>query len=312
MLHLSDIQCVIPEERPSLFDLSDRYAVDPAELMVFHRLYGLDRVPVCRESLLDLLSSAASQVIDRTSVRPEQVRWVVHTHTSQPHVAVGEVLLARAARRLGLSYARLWGMTTNNCASTIVALQVIDRLLASADDDDACAILIVGDIAFTPILQIVPHSSVTGDAAVACLLRRSGGGHRVLATQTDVYGQHARCQWQSKDEEAEFETEYPQRLARTMSLALQQAGIGWDDVRQVIPHNINTYSWKKVAKSAGIPMQRIYLDQVPNLAHCFGADILLNWHLAERERHFRPGDYLLLATVGLGAVFAAAVVQYAG
>jgi 3-oxoacyl-[acyl-carrier-protein] synthase-3 len=311
MLHLSDISCVIPDERPSLFDLKQRYAIDPAELMVFHRIYGLDRVPVCREPLLDLLSATAAQVMDQAAVRPEHVRCMVHTHTSQPHVVTGEPLLARTSRRLGLAQARLWGMTTNNCASTIVALQVIDRVLSCAGDD-ACAILIVGDIAFTPILQIVPHSSVTGDAAVACLLRRRGRGHRVLATRTDVYGQHARCQWQRPDEEAEFEAEYPERLARTMSLALEQAGIGWKDVRQVIPHNINTYSWKKVARSAGIPMQLIYLDQVPRIAHCFGADILLNLHLAEQDRSFRPGDYLLLATVGLGAVFAAAVIQYAG
>ena len=309
MLHLSDIRCVIPDERPSLFELKQRYAVDPAELIVFHRIYGLERVPVSRGPILDLLSGAAAQVIDHAAIDLKAVRCMVHTHTGQPHVQAAEPLLARVARRLGLSHARLWGMTTNNCASTIVALQLIDRMLATADDD-ACAILVVGDIAFTPILQIIPHSSVTGDAAVACLLRRRAPGHRVLATRTDVYGQHSRCQWQSKEEDAEFEAEYPQRLARTMSLALEQAGLSWNDIRRVIPHNVNTYSWKRVAKAAGIPIQLIYLDQVPNIAHCFGADILLNWHLAEQEQMFRAGDYVVLATVGLGAVFAAAVIQY--
>ena len=133
----------------------------------------------------------------------------------------------------------------------------------------------------------------------------------MLASRVQVYGQHARCQWQLEPEHAEFETEYPRRLVDTMSLALKHAGIDWSDVRWVIPHNVNVYSWKRVAHCAGIPMDRIYLEQVPKIAHCFGGDTFLNWFLAEQEGRFRAGDYLLLATVGLGAVFGAAVVQYA-
>jgi 3-oxoacyl-[acyl-carrier-protein] synthase III len=213
---------------------------------------------------------------------------------------------------LQLTNTRTFGMSTNNCASTISALQTIDRVLAASGDPETRAVLVTADIAFTPVLQQIPNTSVTGDAAVACLLSRESAGHAVLASRVDIYGQHARCQWEREPEHAEFEAEYPRRLASTMSLALQQAGIRWQDVRWIIPHNVNVFSWKRVAKCAGIPMDRIYLAQVAKIAHCFGGDIFLNWYLAEQEGRFRAGDYLLLATVGLGAVFGAAVVQYAG
>lgn len=311
MLHVTHVRCAIPDERPSLFQLRERYAVAPATLMVFHRVYGLDQVPVWRESIADLICTAVERLIEDSAVAPEQIAWLVHAHTSQQLAIAGEAMLEGVCRRLGLRQARVLGMTTNNCASAIAALPVIEHLLA-ASDADARAVLVTADIAFTPVLQSIPNSSVTGDAAAACLLGRRGPGHALLASRVDVYGQHARCQWQLPDESAEFDAEYPHRLAHTMTLTLEQAGLGWRDVRWVIPHNVNTFSWKKVARCAGIPLERIYLDQVPRIAHCFGADIFLNWRLAEQEHRFQPGDYLLLATVGLGAVFAAALVRYGG
>lgn len=310
MLHLNGVRGVVPDERPSLFALSERYAMTRPELMVFHRIYGLDRVPVWRESLKELISFAVSGVLADGDVSPGRVRWLVHTHTGKQVVAPGESLLPSVCRQLGLDRARCIGMTTNNCATTISAIQLIERLLEHAEPGDL-AILVTADLAFTPIMQIVPQSSVTGDAAVACLFGREGPGHKLLASRVDVYGQHARCQWQLKDERAEEQAEYPSRLARTMELTLERAGLGWDDIRWVLPHNVNVYSWRDVAKRAGVPMKLIYLDQLPQLAHCFGADIFLNWQLADQERRFAAGDYVLLATAGLGATFGASVVQYA-
>ena len=55
------------------------------------------------------------------------------------------------------------------------------------------------------------------------------------------------------------------------------------DIRCVLPHNINTYSWRRIAREAGIPIGLIYLDQVPRMAHCFGADTFINLAIAERD-----------------------------
>lgn len=311
MLYLKAVQCAIPDERPSLFDLKDRYAVRPGELEIFHRIYGLDRVPVCREPMVDFLCSAISRLINATGIDPGQVKWLIYAHTASQHAREGDALLNRVCHRLGLSQARAFGMSSSKCASTIEGLKVLERLLAG-EDAGTYAILVTADIAFTPTLQIIPDCSVVGDAAAACLLSSQPPGHSMLSVQIDVYGQHARCQWSLDEEAIEFEDQYPRRMAQTMTRALAKAGLSWSDVRQVLPQNINVYSWKRVAKQVGIPMKLIYLEQVPALAHCFGADIFLNWFFAEQDHRFRPGDYLVLATVGLGAVFGAAVIQYNG
>ena len=311
MLYLNGVQCAIPDERPSLFDLKDRYTVRPGELEVFHRIYGLDRVPVCREPLVDFLCTAIARLLDTTGVDPKQIKWLVYAHTASHHARESDALLNRVCRRLGMDHACSFGINSSKCASTIQGLRVLERLLAE-EDEQPYAILVTADIAFTPDLQIIPNSSVVGDAAVACLLSAQVSGHSIVSTHVEVYGQHARCQWSLPEENAEFEDQYPKRMAQTITRALSKAGVDWADVRQVLPQNINAYSWKRVAKELGIPFKLIYLDQVPILAHCFGADIFLNWFFAEQEGRFRSGDYLVLATLGLGAVFGAAVIRYNG
>jgi 3-oxoacyl-[acyl-carrier-protein] synthase III len=311
MLRMTTVAGVIPPTRPTLFELSDRYAMNRAELMVFHRIYGLDRVPVWHASIGDLVEQAVVKLLKQPGVDAGRVRWLVHAHTGSQQNVVGSAILAGICARLGLDRAQPFGVTTNNCASVISAMQVVDRLLRRGQPGDQ-AIVVSADVAFTPILQLIPNSSVTGDAAVACLFSRDGHGHRVLSSRIDVYGQHASCQWQDEAASAEFEAEYPGRVALTMRRALAESGLTWDDIKLVLPHNVNLFSWKRVAAHAGIPIGLIYLEQVPETAHCFGADIFLNFDAAQRQGRFAAGDKLMLVTVGLGALFAAAVIEYGG
>ncbi|HKT03591.1 MAG TPA: 3-oxoacyl-[acyl-carrier-protein] synthase III C-terminal domain-containing protein [Rugosimonospora sp.] len=309
MLTLTAVETVVPARRPSLFSLADRYDMTPAELMVFHRIYGLDRVPVWDSDTASLAEASVANLLRTSRVDTARVRWLVHAHTGTQQDVVGRASLVRICRRLGLDRAQPLGMTTNNCASTVSAIRVVDRLLHGAPDTDV-AVVVSADVAFTPIMQVIPNSSVTGDAGAACLFSRSGPGHRILSSTLDTYGQHAACQWQDDTTNAEFETEYPRRLAAVMNRALAQAGLSWPDIRLVLPHNVNTFSWKRVAAHAGIPIDLVHLDQVPQTAHCFGADIFLNLAAVSRSGTLRPRDRVMLATVGLGAVFAAVVLEY--
>ena len=309
MLTLTAVETVVPATRPSIFTLADRYAMTPAELMVFHRIYGLDRVPVWEADTASLVEAGVANLLSSCGVDAGRVRWLIHAHTGTQQDVVGRAALQRMCRRLGLDRAQPLGMTTNNCASTVSAVRVVDRLLEAGTSTDV-AVLVTADVAFTPIMQVIPNSSVTGDAAAACLFSRTDRGHRILSSTIDTYGQHAACQWQDDTTNAEFETEYPRRLATVMERALDQAGLSWSDISMVLPHNVNTFSWKRVAAHAGIPIGLIHLDQVPQTAHCFGADIFLNLAAVSRSGALRPRDRVVLATVGLGAVFAAVVLEY--
>lgn len=308
-LLMSAVEGVVPERSFSLFDLTDRYDMTPAQLAVFHRVYGLDQVPVWRGSLTELIEASVAQLLDSGVVDRRRVRWLIHAHTGTEVNLAGQPVLEGIARRQGLTEAVAFGTTSHNCASTIVALPVVERLLAAGEPGDR-ALVVTADLAFTPILQVIPGSSVTGDAAVSCLFGRDGSGHRIVVAHADTYGEHAGCEWQGEELSTAFDAQYLSRVATVMRRTLTRAGLDWDDIRMVLPHNVNEFSWRRIAGEAGIPIGMVFLDQVPHTAHCFGADSFLNFAVADRAGAFRPGDRLMMVTVGMGAVFAAAILEY--
>jgi 3-oxoacyl-[acyl-carrier-protein] synthase-3 len=102
---------------------------------------------------------------------------------------------------------------------------------------------------------------------------------------------------------------YVETLDAVLREALDRAGFSANEVTLVLPHNVNRLSWRQVADSMGIPLERIFLDNVAKLGHCFGADPFINLSDARSAGKVRPGDIVLLATAGLGATFAAMVVR---
>jgi len=308
-LFLTAVADLVPDHRPTLFELAERYPMSGAELTVMHRVFGLDRVPVWESGIEDLLESTVRRLLDRSGIDPSVVRWLVFAHTSTQAVPAGDALLVRICRRLGLNRAQSFGMTTNNCASAMSAMGVVERLLATEAPGDT-AIVVTGDVAFTQELRSIAGTTIIGDAAAACLYAAEGPGHRVLGFVQQVYGQHSACIWQDEEHNAEFQAEYVPRVVAVMQAALDDAGVEWGQLRQVLPHNINQFSWRLVAERAGVPYDLIHLDQVPRTAHCLGADVFLNLAQGEAEERFREGDRLMLVTVGLGAVFAATVIEY--
>nr|WP_230416257.1 3-oxoacyl-[acyl-carrier-protein] synthase III C-terminal domain-containing protein [Micromonospora tarapacensis] len=102
---------------------------------------------------------------------------------------------------------------------------------------------------------------------------------------------------------------YVPTLAAVIRDALDDAGRCLDDVSLVLPHNVNRFSWNTAAKELGLPIDRIYLENVPKLAHCFCADPFLNLATARAEGAVRPGDTLLLVSAGQSGTFCAVVVR---
>jgi 3-oxoacyl-[acyl-carrier-protein] synthase-3 len=310
MLYVNEIDYFVPENKVPLMQLTDRYQLSPVEMSVFNRLYGLDKVPISDVTIFQMIRQVVGELLKKSAVERAQIKYLVYTHTAQEYDGFFATVLKRVCASLGLSQARCFGMTTNNCASTVSALDVLARVLNNSDEPQS-AVLVTADVAFTPILQVIPNSSVTGDACVACLLsNHSDKGGRLLSLAVDTHGEHAKCQWQEASEMKRFEDLYSARLTGVMQQALTEADCEWSDVATVIPHNVNVYSWKKVATELGLDMQKIYLDQVPEIAHCFGADLFLNLAKATEQGRVKTGDRVMIATVGLGAVFAAAVLQF--
>jgi 3-oxoacyl-[acyl-carrier-protein] synthase-3 len=184
------------------------------------------------------------------------------------------------------------------------------RLLAGDPDPDALALVLSGEKAFTRDAQLVPGTSIFGEAGAACLIRANGRSDRLLAYATRTHGEFDGRLEELPDLAARYEQEYPISLAEAMLAAIRQAGTRLDEISLILPHNVNVVSWQRLCRRIGFPVGRVVLDNMPVTGHAFCADMFLNYQSALRRGLLRTGDRYLVAAAGLGATFSAMVFEH--
>jgi 3-oxoacyl-[acyl-carrier-protein] synthase-3 len=310
MLHLNHVSYFVPSTTLKLEDATEKYGISRAQAKVFSRIYGLEYIPIAHNmSVFELLKQPVMDVLDNAIVARKQIRLFIHAHTAQVIAPFGCSLVQQLKRELGLQNALTFGVSMNNCASTLMAFEMANYLLTDLEPD-AKALILTGERAFTHTVQVIPNTSITGDAAAVAIVGKSGRHDKMLALSLHTAGKFAKGIWLTPEESILFEKQYAPLLANTIKKAITKAGITIHDVKVILPHNVNIPSWSNVAKLLEFPLEKIYLNNIRKYAHCFGADILINYGTARRDNLLMKGGYYVMATVGLGATFAAAVFQH--
>lgn len=310
MLTIQAASYFIPQTRLKIENSLERFNLTKAQARVFSTFYGLQEIPYAEGmSMVELLAQSVESLLRKTNIDKQKIKYIIHSHTAKVITRFGRSVIREVQQALGLESAIPFGTSLNNCASTLNALEMAAMLLQE-HEEDAKAIIVTGERAFTPTVQVIPNTSITGDASAAMLVGLTGKNHRLLHLEMKTAGQFHRGIWLTPEESKTFEKVYVPLLSETISTAVKQAGLTLDDIHLILPHNVNLISWENTAKALSFPLEKIYLKNVKKYAHCFGADIFINYADALSEQALSPGDYYVMATVGLGATFAAAVFQH--
>ncbi len=310
MLSIEQVNYFVPENRLSVERDREHFNLSVEQAKVFSRIYGLKEVPVASNiNLVDFIKKPVEQLLEETEVDKNSIKYLIHAHTSKVITRFGHSVVRAVKEELGLKKAMAFGTSLNNCASTLNALEMAGVLLAD-EDKNARAVVITGEMAFTPSVQVIPNTSITGDAASATLLRSNGDQNKLLSLEMCTDGRFSRGIWLDSEEIHAFEKSYSPSLAKVILQAIEKAQLKLSDIKIILPHNVNLISWANTAKQLSFDYHKIYLKNVKRYAHCFGSDIMINYVDAYREGCIQPGDYFMMATVGLGATFAAAVFQH--
>ncbi|WP_275669893.1 3-oxoacyl-[acyl-carrier-protein] synthase III C-terminal domain-containing protein [Photorhabdus luminescens] len=49
-----------------------------------------------------------------------------------------------------------------------------------------------------------------------------------------------------------------------------------DEISYITPHNVNILIWRRAAKFMNMSIEKIFLKNISEIAHCFGADMPIN------------------------------------
>jgi len=307
MTALLDVGCHLPEQSVDIGDIC--VDADPKLLWTFRRLYGLKSVRRAPGQDLRSLLTAAVDALTALRGNEHRVRYVVLARTISPVVRAGETPLEDVCAALGLPNAVAFTLTQHACAGGLLGVDLAGRLLAEDGDPDALALVLTGEKVFSRVLQLIPESTVMGESTAACLVTAGGERDRLLGFATRTLGRYAE-QFPPLALDPDFLKEHNEVLAEVILRACREAGVGVGELALVLPHNVNRLSWSWTCRLLDVPLERVYLDNIAVTGHCFGADPFINYVHARAAGRLRPGDLYLMAAVGLGATFSAAVLRH--
>jgi 3-oxoacyl-[acyl-carrier-protein] synthase-3 len=306
-LAIAAVEHFIPETYVTIEEQYTNYGLTAAETKVFTRFYGINKIPASAMSMQEMLVKVARPLLKNIDVK--KIQFVIIARTAPVTTPIGKTLNHSVCAELGLSHTLNFTLAMNKCVSTLRAFEVAEKLLATTKD--SYALLLTGETVFTLHNRVLPNITVAGDAAAACLLTSdSGKNHHLHSLATEIHGQYAKGSWMPIAQVREFGGIFNESMQSVIEGAMAKAGINWQQLKLILPHNVNLPCWRGFAKYSGIPLSKIYLNNVANSSHCFNSDLLINLSTALQQKALEKGDYYLMATVGVGAMFGAAVFQY--
>jgi 3-oxoacyl-[acyl-carrier-protein] synthase-3 len=316
MMALDAVSAYVPATRVPIEAMADRMGLSERQIRLFRRFHGLREIALAPGMPLDELLLAAARGLRELPDRRHQVRFVVYARAMPVVVPYPDNPLHAVCRALGLEHALTFTVTQQSCASGLLAIDLAGRLLAAetaagpGDPDGSFALVLTGEKTFTPHAQFIPGTSVFGEAAAACLISSTGKHDRVLSYACAQRGEFDD-NWRPENT-SQFQQEYRPELARVIRQAVREAGLDLDDIRLVLPHNVNVITWERLCLLLGFPLDRVLLRNVATYGHLFCADVFANYQTACALGLLRPGDCYLAAAVGAGygATFAAMVLQH--
>jgi 3-oxoacyl-[acyl-carrier-protein] synthase III len=315
MTALEAVSVYLPPARIPIETLAGPLGLTDMQVKLFRRFHGLREVGRDPDaSLYDLLMKAATG-LDALRGQEHRVRYVLYART-MPVIGPYPVNpLHEVCRALGLGHALAFTVTHQSCASGLLAIDMAGRLLAAepAGGQDGqqgpLALVLAGEKAFTREAQVFADTTIFGEGASACLVSAFGARDRMLAYASSVRGEFDS---DTGANDARLQREYRPSLAEVMRQALDEAGLTLDDIRVVLPHNVNLVTWQRMCLLLKFPRDRVVLDNIATTGHVFCADVFANYQTACERGLLQPGDRYLAAAVGAGggATFAAMVFEH--
>lgn len=307
---LERIESFLPERSVRIDELAGSLNLRKAEIGVFRKIYGLDRLRFDPQaSLFDLVLPPARQAL-KALPEGREIAYVIYAHTMQtltpPHLDAAQQIRAD----LGLHDAEAFALTQQACVSSLGAVDLAGELLRAEAPEGAYALMVTGERAYSPKIQLIPNSAIMAEAAAACLVTLDGEGDVVLAHVTHTLGEYAAGLDMTRAEIQSFGQAYGPALGEIIHRAVREAGLTFDDIALVIPHNVNMVSWRQTIKDMGAAPEKFFLDNIPLYSHCYASDVFVNYTTLRDQGRLVEGGHYVLVSVGLGATFGAMVITH--
>ena len=214
------------------------------------------------------------------------------------------------------------------CSGFIYGLSIVQQFFESGRYKNA---LVIGAETLTKITDWTDRASCVlfGDGAGAVVLERSDDGRKGILYST-MYSDGT--QWESLNCQA-YGSRYPahkklddpkkiymeikgrevyqnavRRIVETVTECLEHCNLSVDDVRMMIPHQMNGRIIESAAKRLNFPSEKVYIN-INEYGNTSAASIPLAFNGCIKEGEIKKGDIVIFVAFGAGLTWGANVIQ---
>jgi 3-oxoacyl-[acyl-carrier-protein] synthase III len=307
---LQHLSYYLPQEIVGLEALVRMNILREEEICLYRDVLGVEVIHRSeRETAANIAVKVAQQALEESGISPQAIDAVIYYHTIYlSAVAKGMDPIQKIQCELGLDKAigcSIWGQ---GCASGITALRVARDMIRSGSAE---TVLIVGADSLTDSHKRQIHGiTIQGDGGSAVIVQRDCTTNRIVEILSRDEGSFYKIANTTSEEEERYNWFFYMGTVRLVNKIIQRGSLSLEEISLIIPHNINTSSWARIANLLKVDQAKIYKDNIPLHGHVFGSDIVINLADAIRQGRIRRGEYALLLSAGLGASWGGLIVQH--
>jgi 3-oxoacyl-[acyl-carrier-protein] synthase-3 len=307
---LAGIAYALPETTVDLPTLADRGLLEsPASVLAE---FGFCRVHTSDRPAHELALDAVNRLLAGTGVDPETIDAIFFAGAipSSHYIGGGESPLAgfnypvaRLQYECGLMNATALGLGQGGCTGLMAAVALAADHLR-ANPSARRIVCVSADVLPAGSKREIIYN-VISDGACALLVERGAVRNRILAHRRITKGYY----WNASASRNEIVAAYFPTASTIVRDTLADLGIDAGGISAVIPHNVSLRSWQILLPMLGVPIDRLFADNISRKGHVIAADNFINLRDAADGGRIRPGDRLLLFTFGFGANWACMVLE---
>jgi 3-oxoacyl-[acyl-carrier-protein] synthase-3 len=277
------------------------------------------RIAAEGENTSDMAVQAARAAMEQAEVHPEEIDLII-VATVTPDTFF-PATACWVQKKLGAFNAACFDVSAA-CSGYLYSLEIAQQFISTHVYN---TVLIIGADKLTDRNSCV----LFGDGAGAAILRNRPDSHGVISTNmgadgsfTDILvmpGGGTRCPITKENVDQRLNTikmigkeVYKQAVTSMFNAAnkvLADAGLHYEDIACVIPHQANLRIIEAIAERMGLPMEKFYVN-LDRFGNTSAAAVAMALDEAHRTGRIRVGDYILLVVFGGGLTWASSVIQW--
>jgi 3-oxoacyl-[acyl-carrier-protein] synthase-3 len=272
-----------------------------------------------------MATKAALAAMSQADVDPEEIDLII-VATVTPDMFF-PATACWVQKKLGAVRAACFDVSAA-CSGFLYAMEIAQQFISTHVYN---TVLIVGADKLSSIVNWSDRNTCVlfGDGAGAAILRNRGASHGVVATHMGSDGEFAEILFmpgggsrhpitaenigqQLNTIKMQGKETYKQAVTAMTDAAdraLEAAGLKYDDIACVIPHQANMRIIEAIAHRMSLPIEKFYVN-LEKYGNTSAAAVAIALDEAHRSGRFKINDYILLVVFGGGLTWASSVIQW--